>query len=66
MAEDLSDYLLDNYGLCKLGNDCICIKPIKPTSPLEFRPWLGRLCPNWQPAGATTLEELQEVEKVFK
>jgi len=48
MHKNLEEYLLDNYGLCKLGDECDCIQPIKRTSPVSFNPWLGRLCPNWQ------------------
>lgn len=63
--KDLADYLLDNYGLCKL-DVCICIQPIKRTSPVEFPPWLGRLCPNWQPSGALTNNDLLDIRKVYE
>jgi hypothetical protein len=49
---DYADYLLDHYGECALGAPrCVCLKPTKP--------WLGRLCPQWRPWGARTLDELQ-------
>lgn len=47
---DLAAYLLDNYGVCT-AETCRCLKPSKP--------WLGRACPHWRPAGARNWEELR-------
>lgn len=43
------DKLENLYGSCKLDYKCLCLQPIKRTSPIQFPLWLGRLCPNWQP-----------------
>lgn len=59
VRNDLSDYLLDNYGQCDRGTDCYwgrnaagqfngCLKV----------GWQGRGCKHWQPLGAQTIEEL--------
>lgn len=42
--EQIKAYLLDNYGSCK-ATTCAC--RIKG-------PWLGRMCEQWVPTGATT------------
>lgn len=47
---DASAYLLDHYGTCEHGAQCLCLKPGSP--------WLGRACPWWRTAGASTVEEL--------
>ncbi len=57
---DLSDYLLDNYGECDRGANCYwgrdalgrfngCLKT----------GWRGRACNHWHPLGAQTLDELK-------
>ena len=46
---DFAHYMLDHYGACALER-CACLGP-------GVR-WLGRECPNWRPAGVTSLEEL--------
>lgn len=48
--DDMSEYLLSNYGECKRGEECTCRK----------LGWLGKHCPHWQPLGVTTLEQLRE------
>lgn len=63
---ELQEYLLDYYGLCRLGNDCNCIQPIKRTSPIETPEWIGRMCSNWMPAGAIDYEQLNLVHEVFQ
>ena len=40
--------LADYYGSCELGEGCLCNQPIKRTSPIESRPWLGRGCIHWK------------------
>jgi hypothetical protein len=60
MPDDLDEYLLDHYGSCQLGEKCSCIQPIKRTSPIEFPPWLGRLCLYWQPASKDQLDAIRK------
>lgn len=39
----------ENYGTCKLGAECYCLKG----------QWRGRDCRNWEPTTAKTYPELQ-------
>lgn len=52
-ADDMSDYLLDNYGVCDLGADCYWRPGCLKTG------WRGRACQFWKPLGATTWAELE-------
>jgi len=54
-SSDLREYIAENYGTCKLGNLCICLKP--------NRDWLGTICPHWQPIEADSWEALQKAYK---
>ena len=54
----LADFLLDNYGHCIRGAQCLCLRPGSV--------WLGRGCSSWRSVGATTYEELEaEDQKVY-
>lgn len=57
-STELAEYLLDNYGFCKLENKCVCIKPTSA--------WLGRLCINWVPSGAEDHGHLNSIRRVFE
>ena len=46
-------YLKNNYGSCKIGDECVCIR----------QGWQGMLCPNWQPTKAKTINELLEIAR---
>lgn len=46
--DDLAEYLLDNYGSCRRGPLCQCLRG----------GWLGRGCSCWKPAGVRNWEEL--------
>lgn len=52
MIDEIADYLLDNYGICDRGANCYWGNGCLKTG------WRGRLCPHWQPLGATSLEAL--------
>ena len=59
------DYFLDNYGTCNMGfKICNCMIDFSQGK----NDWLGRICPNWKPFGATNHVELKEsIEKeMFK
>ena len=48
-AQEIADYIADNYGRCAFGADCR----------YHYRnEWLGRSCPSWQPTTARTWAEL--------
>lgn len=49
----MKEYIQHNYGKCKLEK-CLCRDPHFP----RFDQWVGKLCPDWQPTSATTLDEL--------
>jgi hypothetical protein len=46
------EYFRNNYGQCRLGNDCHCLR--------NLGNWLGALCAQWEPTKATSWEELME------
>ena len=56
----LDEYLLDYYGECLLGEKCICAQPVKRTSPIQFRPWLGRACLYWKLIAGEKLDALRK------
>lgn len=53
---ELKAYLDRNYGSCKLEK-CRCKDPHAPRFGGE---WVGIMCPDWVPTGASTWEELRE------
>ena len=53
---ELKAYLDKNYGTCKL-EVCRCRSAHSPRFGGE---WVGKLCPDWVPTGATTWEELRQ------
>lgn len=53
VVSDLYAYIADNYGRCRV-DDCLC---------RSRRWWLGRSCPNWEPAKAKTWEELRDEQQ---
>lgn len=55
-ATALKEYLDRNYGRCKLKN-CLCRSQHAPRFGGE---WVGKICPDWIPTGATTWEELRQ------
>lgn len=48
-----ADYWFDNYGACRQGPKCQCLK----------YGWKGQSCLDWQPIGVKSLEELFEYVK---
>ena len=60
---DLAEYLLDNYGTCERGADCYWGKNAVGQFDGCLRTgWRGRECKHWQPLGATTYEELAQLQ----
>ena len=53
--DNLSDWYLDNYGLCS-ADRCYCL----------VNEWQGRSCPDWQSFNATNYEELALAQKLFQ
>lgn len=57
---DLSDYLLDNYGHCDRAEDCYHGRDAAGRFNGCLRiGWQGRACKHWHPLGAQTFEELR-------
>lgn len=55
-GKELKDYLDANYGKCRL-NPCLCKDQHNP----RFGgAWVGKMCPDWAPTGASTWEELRQ------
>ncbi len=50
--EPSADYWLDNYGTCRLGVQCKCIR--------QQKDWPGRLCEHWVPLGVTSFESYRD------
>lgn len=50
-----ADYYLDHYGTCT-AEKCACRSGV----------WQGRACPHWRTFGATTPEELGNVQRSLK
>ncbi len=53
--ENLSEYITNNYGICKqveAGKSCACIK----------HGWIGSKCFSWKPYEASTWEEVRLVQ----
>lgn len=48
----LASYLADNYGTCRLGEKCACLRAAYE--------WNGQGCQNREPASATTWDELMQ------
>jgi hypothetical protein len=48
---DLKDYLTENFGSCKLQNNCTCLR----------QGWMGTNCPHWVPVQASNYEELGKI-----
>lgn len=61
---DLSDYLLDNYGTCARGADCYhgTDHRGRPDGCAKVG-WKGRACTHWHPLGAQTLDELKSAKR---
>ena len=58
---DLSNYLLDNYGECDRNEDCYWGKDsVGNWNGCLRLGWKGQSCLHWHPLGATTLEQLKE------
>jgi hypothetical protein len=55
---DLSDYLADNYGRCRLagsGIACVCIKG----------GWRSQGCKHWISSNASNWSDLRELQRLF-
>lgn len=44
------EYIQNNYGICKLEENCKCLKNV----------WLGKSCINWIPVKAKNWDEFRE------
>lgn len=49
------DYFRNNYGKCRLGDNCHCVR--------NLGSWMGALCAQWEPTQARSFEELMEIAK---
>ena len=49
------EYFINNYGRCRLGDDCHCVR--------ELATWRGSICAQWEPTQARSFEELIEIAK---
>jgi hypothetical protein len=58
MNEEKLHYL-GNYGQCKLAK-CLCIDH---DTPRYDGAWGGLACPDWQPLGAVSMEQMVEYAK---
>lgn len=54
MNETDEVYFLNNYGRCKLGQDCECMKGQRFDGQ-----WGGLMCDQWVPLGARSMEDLR-------
>lgn len=47
-------YFLNNYGRCRLGEECECLKGLRFDGQ-----WGGLMCDDWMPLGVRSMEELK-------
>lgn len=48
----LAEYIANHYGTCSLGSSCEHIGQ-------DAKPWIGVMCPHWNPTKAKNWEELR-------
>lgn len=52
------EYFANNYGVCRLGDDCHCVR--------NLGAWLGTVCAQWEPTKAKSFEELMEEARAMR
>lgn len=53
---EVEGYLADQYGSCRKGDKCECLRP--------GNPWIGTGCLDWEPLGVKTFQELYDVARI--
>lgn len=54
-------YFLNNYGRCRLGQNCECARGLRFDGK-----WGGLMCDQWMPLGARSVSELTSYDAVKK